>query len=602
MFESFKAILQSRKAVRKSRYASNLKQGTTLPLAHVSPYSFKDTLNYAAGLLLGDYASSNACQAAMPGRSLVDHVVGVSEGRLNPVAEASATGSLRFCVVGDVMVSKSGQPIQLSQKLIESIGNSDLFIINVESPVTFETALNQRDSLNFTMSKTYLSHFVAQLKDYNPNLTIIYDIANNHALDGGECRHGHVAEKAIEAVDSDNFPLLRTVAAIREMDSSAVIIGAHLAEEEYRAIACDDGETVNCYAEPLAVVEKNGIRCGFIGFTDVLNHNAYSWKKRVVRTEDLPDLKALKEENKLDQLYLIGHGNLEQCIYPKKAWRHKMLQFLSEGADGIFGHGPHVPLPNEVISVQGRDKFIAHSLGNLYGPTKLKNTGLNSLAKYTVYPDKSSAFEMLPIEAVHNEEGQPFVRTVEDETDYPHLLARYERLFPLAEMPETFAPLASIDEKILSSAEIAFIKQLHVLKSEANRLIENNQPHASEQLDKLYNKLCYAFSAFHHNKQKEDAYETFKASSLTAIQKADNQLSQHHQTQKILLNLTLAVMTLGIGYLAAISINKIATGHFTFFNRHNLQNRLEDLQEDITSDDLNCSLLALPSEAELPPL
>lgn len=158
MFETFQAILQSRKAVRRSRYASTIKQGTTLPLVSVSPYSFRDTLSYASGLVLGDYASSNPCKTATPGRRLADHVVGVREGRLNPFENESTTRSLSFCVAGDLMVSKSGQPIQLSQELIQTIGNSDVFIINVESPVTFETTLNQRDNLNFNMSQPYLSH------------------------------------------------------------------------------------------------------------------------------------------------------------------------------------------------------------------------------------------------------------------------------------------------------------------------------------------------------------------------------------------------------------------------------------------------------------
>lgn len=155
-------------------------------------------------------------------------------------------------------------------------------------------------------------------------------------------------------------------------------------------------------------------------------------------------------------------------------------------------------------------------------------------------------------------------------------------------MPEAFSPLARINGETLSADEIAFMKQLHLLKMEADKLIKNNQLYASQCVDKLYNDLCFAFSEFHSNKGEADTYETFKTNSLTAIQEADKRLDQHHQVKKILLNLTLAVFTLGIGYLAAISINKITTGRFTLFNRHGLKNQLDDLEEDITSDHLDC--------------
>lgn len=591
MFDTFQNLLQSRRAIKASSHPSNLNQGTTLPGVSLSPYSFGDTLTYASGLLLGDYVSSNPCKIAIPGRSLTDHVVGLRKGVLNlPDVPSVPTDQdpLRFFVAGDVMVSKSGHPIQLSDELITTICSADVFVINVESPVSFETTLGQRDGLNFVMSQSYLRHFVEQLKHRKPDLTIIYDIANNHALDGHALSQNNLAEQAIEEIDTDNFPLLRTVAAIREMDPQAVIIGAHLAEDKYRDILYSDNRTVNCYAELLAVIEKNGIRCGFIGFTDILNHNAFSWDKRVVRTEDIPsDLEAIKKENKLDQLYLVGHGNIEQCIYPQEAWRNKMLQFLNDGADAIFGHGPHVPLTNEVLCVNGRTKFIAHSLGNLYGPTKLGNTGLNCLAKYTLHQDASAAFEMLPIEAVHNSEGVPVVSSVQDETYYPHLLARYEMLYPFSDMPASFSPLSQFNMDALTDAEADFIRQLNLLRLATDNMLKNKHTIAPKYADKLYNELSISFSNYYTKKDQEGSYETFKSTSFAALKEAEKNLSHNHQFKKIMLNLALAVITIGVGYLAAIAINKIITGRYTFFNQHNLSHQLEEIENTINSNKLD---------------
>jgi hypothetical protein len=582
MFGSFSNLLQFRRAIRSSPNTSNLNQGTTLPGVSLSPYSFGDTLTYASGLLLGDYASSNPCKIATPGRNLIDHVVGLRKGELNlPDVPSASTDQkpLRFIVAGDVMVSKSGHPIQLSEELITTICSADVFVINVESPVNFETTLGQRDGLNFVMSQSYLGHFVGQLKRRKPDLTIIYDIANNHALDGHALSQNNPAELAIEEIDTDNFALLRTVAAIRDMDPLAVIIGAHLAEDKYK--------TVNCYADPVAVIEKNGIRCGFIGFTDILNHNAFSWDKRVVRTEDIPtDLEAIKKEKKLDQLYLIGHGNIEQCIYPQEAWRNQMLQILKNGADAIFGHGPHVPLTNEVLCVNGRTKFIAHSLGNLYGPTKLGNTGLNCLAKYTLHHDGSAAFEMLPIEAVHNAENVPVVSSVQGETFYPHLLDRYEMLYPFSDMPELFSPLSQINMDALNDAESDFIKQLSLLRLASDNLLKNKHTIAPKYADKLYNELSISFSNYYTKKDQEGSYKTFKSTSIAALKEAEKNLSQNHQFKKIMLNLALAVITIGVGYLAAITINKAITGRYTFFKSHNLSHQLEEIENTINSNKL----------------
>lgn len=576
MQEKSEDIINSRKKIKESHESSSkINQGTNLPGLSTSPYSFKDTFTYAAGMLFGDSVSHNECGIATPGRNIDGHVVGVKKGSLQSITSNTRTNvvkqALRIVVAGDVMVSKSGQAIKLSDELKESISHTDVIIINIESPISFASKERARSGLDFIMSKTYLEQFICQLKEKNPTLTIVYDIANNHTLDGGGFR-GDAPEKerALEDLDQENFPILRTVAALREIDQNAVIIGAHLAEDKYNS------DKINCQTNPLAIVEKNGMCCGFIGFTDVMNHNARSWDKRVVRMDDIipEELEKIKKEQHLDQLFLIGHGNIEQCIYPRKVWRDKMLQCLKGGADAVFGHGPHVPLTNEVLTIDGKDKYIAHSVGNFYGPTKLNNTGLNCIAKYTVQPDMNIEFEMQPIEAAHDQNDIPVVGIVGGKAKYPQLMQRYNILFPQERMSASFHALDPIKLDELSAEETNFLNELVKLKKAAEDLRKTNNQIDAEQAELLHNCLSTNLGKF--KTQASYSFDSFKQDSIRAIKATDQHLSANHRLKNILLNLLIAITAIGAGLMI---YNKIATGRYSLFKQHSLTEQITDLDK-----------------------
>jgi hypothetical protein len=138
MFEKFDEVLENRKKIRSSISVegdeSNLKQG--FALAPVSPYSFSKTIRYFLGVVFGDKASVNECREATPGRVVPGYAVGVKHGVLNSTPNQASQG-LKILVAGDVMLSSSGKSIQLDTSFLEKIKSTDVFVMNIESTVTF---------------------------------------------------------------------------------------------------------------------------------------------------------------------------------------------------------------------------------------------------------------------------------------------------------------------------------------------------------------------------------------------------------------------------------------------------------------------------------
>lgn len=62
-------------------------------------------------------------------------------------------------------------------------------------------------------------------------------------------------------------------------------------------------------------------------------------------------------------------------------------------------------------------------------------------------------------------------------------------------------------------------------------------------------------------------YQNFKKSCMQSIQKAEPSLSEHRDWNYLLGNLALAVLGVGVFYVAAACINKATTGRFAFFSR-----------------------------------
>ena len=131
-----------------------------------------------------------------------------------------------------------------------------------------------------------------------------------------------------------------------------------------------------------AVIERKGLRIGFCAF----GHNSYTLKHTDLNTVSRI-LAGLKEQT--DLIIVSFHGGAEGRT--KSHLPHGTEIFLGEdrgslrefahfcidnGADMVYGHGPHVVRAVEVY----KGHFIAYSLGNFCTPYGMSLTGISSYA------------------------------------------------------------------------------------------------------------------------------------------------------------------------------------------------------------------------------
>jgi len=141
------------------------------------------------------------------------------------------------------------------------------------------------------------------------------------------------------------------------------------------------GDTAALAWQPV-IVEKNGIKVGFLGMTRWLNGNRNPEKddEPHVNFFPYPDdnasgapgmdaagvLEAVKQARaKCDFLVVSIHWGVEYATAPKPVDVDMAHKMLDAGATVIVGHHPHVLQPVESYKTQdGRDALIFFSLGN----------------------------------------------------------------------------------------------------------------------------------------------------------------------------------------------------------------------------------------------
>jgi hypothetical protein len=163
---------------------------------------------------------------------------------------------------------------------------------------------------------------------------------------------------------------------------------------------------------------------------------------------------------------------------------------------------------------------------------------------------------------------------------YPHLKDRFENLYPHETLPQNFNPQFNASWHDLTEEESLFLKQLDELKQGSDKLWENGDNHSGTIADSLYSQLTNHFNSYMEDKNPSQ----FQKKSIQAITEVDQKLSKNHQLKKILLNLTLAVISIGVGYVIAMGINKIINNQYTFFNKHKLSDHLASLKQHVSDE------------------
>ena len=131
-----------------------------------------------------------------------------------------------------------------------------------------------------------------------------------------------------------------------------------------------------------AVINRKGLRIGFCAF----GHNSYTLKHT-----DLTLVKRILDElkKKSDIIVVSFHGGAEgrtkshlpygteTFLGENRGSLREMAHFcVDNGADVVYGHGPHVVRAVEVYN----GRFIAYSLGNFCTPYGMSLTGISAYA------------------------------------------------------------------------------------------------------------------------------------------------------------------------------------------------------------------------------
>lgn len=147
-----------------------------------------------------------------------------------------------------------------------------------------------------------------------------------------------------------------------------------------------------------------------------------------------------------------------------------------------------------------------------------------------------------------------------------------KKAMPTEELPSKVATI--------SEAQVSLLDQLALIKAKSKQLKEDGHNAAAEAARTLYKAINTSYDKF--IKKNEITQQQFEKDCSAAIFVARPELEKIHDWNQILKNLLLAVVGLGVLYVAAGLINKAVTGKFLFF-KTDLENMIDTTETKIDS-------------------
>ncbi|WP_036729074.1 CapA family protein [Peptoniphilus mikwangii] len=175
---------------------------------------------------------------------------------------------------------------------------------------------------------------------------------------------------------------------------------------------------------PMLVVEKNDIKIGFIGYSEIFNgleslvpkDRAYmiSPLDEELIKEDISKLKSLGA----DFIIAYPHWGVEYSKEPSEVQKYFNDYFLNLGVDAVLGSHPHVLQPVKNSSYNGKKTFTIFSMGNSISNQRIKwlpKDGVETGVFVKLYIDKENGVtsltnvELIPtyVNRYIDEKGKP---------------------------------------------------------------------------------------------------------------------------------------------------------------------------------------------------
>lgn len=118
------------------------------------------------------------------------------------------------------------------------------------------------------------------------------------------------------------------------------------------------------------IKDIRGIKVGYLSYTYGTNglslpaEHTY-FINMLEKERILQDIDSLRPQ--VDILILVLHWGVEYSTEPTEEQRSLAREFLEAGTDAIVGSHPHVIQPVEYFNIDGKEKFVAYSIGNFIG-------------------------------------------------------------------------------------------------------------------------------------------------------------------------------------------------------------------------------------------
>ena len=278
-----------------------------------------------------------------------------------PPAGDKSSGKVTLAAVGDVFfcrgvarqIEKHG-PNYPFQKTENIIREADLAFCNLECCLSTR-GIAQRRRYRFRADPA----FAAVLREAGFDVA---SLANNHTLDFGR------------------DAMLDTIDAVE----SAGMLAPGAGRNREQALA-------------LRTIEKNGVRVGFIAYTDLPTVG-------VVRLSDRPTVAGVnadqlaqevkRAKSDCDALVVSFHWGVEYMSRPTE--RQQMLAHLciDSGADLILGHHPHVLQTVEVY----KDKPIVYSMGAFVWDAKIFDADKSAIYLFDLGKDSARLTKTIAVD------------------------------------------------------------------------------------------------------------------------------------------------------------------------------------------------------------
>jgi poly-gamma-glutamate synthesis protein (capsule biosynthesis protein) len=228
---------------------------------------------------------------------------------------------IKLLFVGDVMMTRyvekkikklNKEYIYPFEKVLDYLKTFDYVIANLEGPIS-DKGVKIGSKYSFRMKPDVAK----ALNESNIN---IVNLANNHIFDYGKIAF----EDTLKNLEKNKIKYFG-----------------------------------NSY-EPL-IIEKEGVKIGFLGFSDFLKHLEVKENKIgiAVVNDNLSDI-IRKAKEKVDILIVSFHWGEEYKKIANERQRKIAKIAIDSGADLVIGHHPHIIQDIEKY----KDKFIFYSLGN----------------------------------------------------------------------------------------------------------------------------------------------------------------------------------------------------------------------------------------------